>query len=522
MSASAPPRPASSGPAAEPTGSTSAGSGARLSGRLGPIAIIFMVVAAASPLTVVGGATPLGIGLGNGAGYPFLFLPITVVLLLFAGGLNAMTQVVEEPGAFYTYIDTGLGRRAGAAAAWLALLCYTTVQLAVHAYVGFLLARGIEQLGGPHLPWWLCTAVVIAAVGFLGYRHIDLSSKVLGVLLVCEILVVLALTVAVAVTGGADGITAAPFTPSSIMSGAPGVGLLFAIGAFIGFEATAIYRDEARDPERTIPRATYGALIGIGIFYAVGSAAMVYAWGPAKVVEVAMSDPGNLLQATMRIYFGAAGPAVVDTLILTSMFACVLSFHNVISRYQLSMATTGLLPSFLADVHDRHASPSRSSLVQTATALVLLAITAGVGLDPVMQIFSWFSGVAVLAALLLMLATSVAVVVFFRTAHHGAHVTPSRWSTRIAPVLGGAGLLAMLAIVVANFPTLVGDVDASGAPTFGPVSIGLIGSCVIAIAIGLFQATATRRHRSAARDRATAPASAPIDPALTTAGESHV
>ena len=36
---------------------------------------------------------------------------------------------------------------------------------------------------------------------------------------------------------------------------------------FIGFEATAIFRDEAHDPHRTIPRATYVALIIIGVFY---------------------------------------------------------------------------------------------------------------------------------------------------------------------------------------------------------------------------------------------------------------
>ena len=40
----------------------------RLSGRLGPVGIVFMVVAAAAPLTVIGGNMPLAMGLGNGAG----------------------------------------------------------------------------------------------------------------------------------------------------------------------------------------------------------------------------------------------------------------------------------------------------------------------------------------------------------------------------------------------------------------------------------------------------------------------
>ncbi|MFD0448283.1 hypothetical protein ACFQ10_47575 [Streptomyces indonesiensis] len=41
-----------------------------LSGRLGTGAIVFMVIAAAAPLTVVGGNVPLAIAGGPGAGAP--------------------------------------------------------------------------------------------------------------------------------------------------------------------------------------------------------------------------------------------------------------------------------------------------------------------------------------------------------------------------------------------------------------------------------------------------------------------
>ena len=45
--------------------------------------------------------------------------------------------------------------------------------------------------------------------------------------------------------------------PGNFFSGAPGIALIFALAGYIGFEATAVFRDEARDPARTIPRATY-------------------------------------------------------------------------------------------------------------------------------------------------------------------------------------------------------------------------------------------------------------------------
>ena len=72
-----------------------------LTGKLGTTSIVFMVVAAAAPLTVLGGAAPLGMLLGNGVGFPALFAISGVILLLFAVGLTAMTRVVPRPGAFF-------------------------------------------------------------------------------------------------------------------------------------------------------------------------------------------------------------------------------------------------------------------------------------------------------------------------------------------------------------------------------------------------------------------------------------
>ncbi|MBT9607264.1 APC family permease [Microbacterium sp.] len=466
----------------------------KLSGSLGVTAIIFMVVAAASPLTVVGGAAPLGILIGNGVGYPSLYAVSAVILVLFAVGLAAMTRHVPRPGAFFTYIGYGLGRPSGLAGAWMAMLTYTTVQVAVYGYIGYLLSVTVVSLGGPALPWWLYALATVALVGFLGYRHIDLSSKVLGVLLIAEVAIVLVLVAAVVVNGGPEGLSLAPFEPSNVLSGSPGVGLMFAIAAFIGFEATAIFRDEAREPDRTIPRATYGAVIGIGIFYTLSAWGLVMAWGPGGVLEAAAEDPGTLVLRTVAIYLGTVGEVIVNVLLLTSMFACVLSFHNVITRYQHAMSSAGVLPDRLAGVHARHLSPHASSLVQTATAGLLLATFAVLGLDPLLQVFTWFSGVATVAIAVLMATTSIAVIVYFARTRADRRV----WNTIVAPALGFLGLAMSAAVIVAYFPVLVGDVDADGSPVFGALTWSLLALVVVVPAFGYAQATWIRRRRPAA------------------------
>lgn len=465
-----------------------------LKGSLGVTAIVFMVVAAASPLTVVGGAAPLGILLGNGVGFPSMYVVSAVILLLFAVGLSAMTRHVPKPGAFFTFVGYGLGKPAGLASAFLALLTYTTIQVSVYGYIGYLLSVTFAGLGAPEIPWYLYSLASIAVVGLLGYRHIDLSSKVLGVLLVAEVGIVLVLAGAVIVTGGADGLSAEPFVPEQVFSGSPGVGLMFAIAAFIGFEATAIFRDEAKDPSRTIPRATYIAVIGIGLFYTLASWALVMAWGPDDVLAVAGEDPGAMILRTTLLYLGPVGELVINVLLITSMFACVLSFHNVITRYQHTMSNAGVLPGRLGGVHPKHLSPHTSSLVQSATAAILIVVFAVLGLDPVLQVFTWFAGVATLAIAILMAVTSLAVIVYFVRTKQDRRV----WNTVVAPGLGFIGLVGSAVVIVVYFPMLVGDVDAGGNPVFGTVSAVLLALIVVCPVVGLVQAAYLRRRRPAA------------------------
>ncbi|SKC36755.1 APC family permease [Plantibacter cousiniae (nom. nud.)] len=465
-----------------------------LKGSLGVTAIVFMVVAAASPLTVVGGAAPLGILLGNGVGFPSMYVVSAVILLLFAVGLSAMTRHVPKPGAFFTFVGYGLGKPAGLASAFLALLTYTTIQVSVYGYIGYLLSVTFAGLGAPEIPWYLYSLASIAVVGLLGYRHIDLSSKVLGVLLVAEVGIVLVLAGAVIVTGGADGLSAEPFVPEQVFSGSPGVGLMFAIAAFIGFEATAIFRDEAKDPSRTIPRATYIAVIGIGLFYTLASWALVMAWGPDDVLAVAGEDPGAMILRTTLLYLGPVGELVINVLLITSMFACVLSFHNVITRYQHTMSNAGVLPGRLGGVHPKHLSPHTSSLVQSATAAILIVVFAVLGLDPVLQVFTWFAGVATLAIAILMAVTSLAVIVYFARTKQDRRL----WNTVVAPGLGFIGLVGSAVVIVVYFPMLVGDVDAGGNPVFGTVSAVLLALIAVCPVVGLVQAAYLRRRRPAA------------------------
>ena len=105
-------------------------------GRLGVIGIVFFVVAAAAPLVGMTGAVPVAIVLGNGAAAPGAYLVVGITLLLFSVGYAAMSQRVTNAGAFFAYIGRGLGKHLGGASAFVSILAYLAIQLAIYGFFG--------------------------------------------------------------------------------------------------------------------------------------------------------------------------------------------------------------------------------------------------------------------------------------------------------------------------------------------------------------------------------------------------
>lgn len=448
-----------------------------LSGDLGTGSIAFMVIAAAAPLTVIGGNAPLAIGQGNGAGAPMGFLLASLVLLLFSVGFVAMTPHVTEAGAFFSYVSRGLGSRPGLGTAFVALVTYTAIQAGIYGYLGWAVRDLVRTYGGPELPWILYALAALGVVGLLGYRHIELSSKVLGTALVLELLVMLVVDVAVIADGGPEGLSLVSFDPQVVLTGGLGVAVLFAMTGFIGFESTAIYRDEARRPERTIPRATYLAVAIIGAFYTLSVWVLVMGAGPSSATDVArdtLFGTGNMLLDTAGAYAGAVTRNLMQVLLVTSLFACVLSFHNIVARYQFALARIGSLPAVLATVHPRHGSPAVSSLVQSATAAVIAVVCLAIGLDPLVEVFGYLAGVATIGMVMMLLLTTLGVIVFFRRHPERA---ARRWTTLVVPVLAMLALSAAAWLVLTNF-TLV----TSGSVA---VSTGLALIAPVAFVIGV-------------------------------------
>lgn len=499
-------------------------SGTSLSkGKLGTAGIVFFVVAAAAPLLGMTGAVPVAMFLGNGAGASGTYLAVGLLLALFAVGYSAMSQKVTNTGAFFAYVGRGLGRNAGVASAFASIVGYVTIQLAIYGFFG-----GVMALMVPGLPWYGWGLVAWAVATLLSLFSVDIGSKVLGVLMILEVLALVVTAVAILVQNAGSIDFVAAFSPDAILAGGvtgtAGIAIAFAFASFIGFEATAIYGEESKDPKRSVAKATYWAIGLITGLFAVVSLAMSTAMasysnpaGPEGLQEglygyiaefgaldpaIGLTNPAGVLQHMADVSLGGTWMStIMGYLVLTSCFAGILAFQNAISRYFFAMGRGGVLPAAFGKTNGSGA-PQNGVILTSVLALVVMLGFAAAGLDGIGNLFTWMSAITAVAIMFVEVLVSIAIMVYLRK-----DGTFNVWKSTIAPLLSAVGLAFGLYLLMSRF-NLLGNLAAEGVdPTaagsawmLSPMGWAFVLSPFIAAVIGFVVAAATKSKRDLAAD----------------------
>lgn len=417
---------------------------------LGVAGIVFLVLAAVAPLTGVVVVASLAIALGNGGGTPVSFLLVAIVLLLFAVGYAQMSKQLVNAGGFYAFVVKGLGRTGGLVAGFIATMGYNFFVVGTIGTSGFFMQTIIGTLTGFTLHWYVWGLLSIIVSFVLARQGIDFSSKVLGVSLVLETLILLVFDVSVLLR---TGFRVEAFHPHAILEGSLPIGLLLAATGFLGFEATALFGEEARNPLRTIPRATYLAIGSIACILGLTTWAVVSATGVAAAQQTAVDhlESGDLVFSLAQTYLGTGMTDVMMVLLLVSLFAAMLAFHNSATRYLYSLGRARVLPRGLARTR-RNGAPQIAGAVQATFAAVVAGLFALVKLDPITSLVPSMIGFGTLCILVLQALAAISIIAHFR-----ARRDPRWWSTLVAPGIGFLGLLSIVILAVVNFDIVAGS-----------------------------------------------------------------
>jgi APA family basic amino acid/polyamine antiporter len=188
-----------------------------------------------------------------------------------------------------------------------------------------------------------------------------------------------------------------------------GAGVIFF--AYIGFDAVSTSAQEARNPQRDMPRGILGSLAICTVLFVLVSGVMV-GLVPYKTM---LNQPAPLVLTIQAAADRAAGTsweglmAVVRVLVTVGGLAALSSVMVVMMLAQprifLSMSRDGLLPAWAGRIHPRYHTPHISTLVTG----VVVAIAAG--LTPIGTLGTLVS----IGTLMAFVIVSIGIVILRRT-----------------------------------------------------------------------------------------------------------
>jgi len=312
---------------------------------------------------------------GNGTWLSFLLGMIGMVLV--GVNVNQFARRSASPGSLFTYIVKGLGPSAGVLSGWALLLGYIATGMSTLCGFAIFSELILKDLS-IHLPILGLFVGGIVVAGFVAYRDIQLSAKLMLAFEVLSMAFILTLGVVIWWQHGfaldTDQLTLKGSTPSGVL-----LAIVLVVFGFSGFESATSLGEEAKNPLKTIPRAvTHSTLISGGFFLLM-----------AYIVTLGFKGTdGNLGQTEAPFDFLAprTGYPIFGVLInvgtLLSFFACTLACINSTARIVYSMSLHGLFHDALAEAHSINKTPHVAVVLSALitlifpTAAVLFGITA--------------------------------------------------------------------------------------------------------------------------------------------------
>lgn len=437
---------------------------------LGLVGVLFFVVAFSAPITAMTANGPIAVGYGNGIYAPAGFVFATIILTLFSVGFVAMAKHITSAGAFYTFVSRGISKPMGFGTGWLSTAAYISIEAALIGVLTVFVDTLMVDTFNVTLPWIVYALIAIFLIGFLSYRDISVAMKVLGVILVLELFLLATMAFGVLFKGGGpDGLmfetlnpakafTSLPenFAGTGVAAGVAGIGLLFAFWSWVGFETTAIFGEESKNPKKIVPQATLIAVVGIGVFYTFITWMAVAGNGAAKAVELsAGATPFELLYTPMATYVGAWGVTGFQWVVVGGSFACALAIHNSATRYLFAFGRDGLLPKALGRTHPEYQSPYFASNTQTVVTLVVVVGAYVVGIDPYLGLYTVLAIFATVCLLSAQGLTALSCIWYFHVKKMHPE-TANVFKTILAPAIGGLGCAYVVYLVLSNIDFATG------------------------------------------------------------------
>ncbi|MGH2676839.1 MAG: APC family permease [Actinomycetota bacterium] len=418
------------------TGTTAPESGTTLArGAIGLREVLFQSITHMAPAVAVAFSIIVGANFAAGA-LPLAVVIALVACLCVAFSMGELARHLPSAGGMYTYTARGLHPAVGFLVAWAYAIVEPLVAPLLYLIFGFVMAGTLNAEFGWSAdlwwPWTIAAAVVVFILGYFGIRVSAGAGTILGFF---EILVFAALALwLIFEAGGNNDLAVFGTTYATVpdFEGMTGVfaASIYAILAFIGFEAAAPLAEEAKDPERTVRQAVVYSCLLIGLFYVLTTYGATVFFGPERMGEFAASGGGNPWDALARSVWGA-GWVLAFLAIQNSAIANSNAAANAATRTWFAMGRIRILPSGLARIHPRFRSPHVAVVTQLVVALVA-SLALGFAYDP-LTAFVLIATVVTAVIILIYVAVNISCIAFYLRERRGEF---NAFKHLVVPIVG--------------------------------------------------------------------------------------
>lgn len=363
--------------------------------------VLYFCLAGSAPISAMLFNVP-PIASQAGAVAPLVFLLSGIGLMLLGVAIVYLSRRLTSAGGFYTWVRHSLGKRTAFQAGWLMMGGYALFEASLLGAFGSYTNSSFANYLNFHMPGgWVTFALIGALIIFsLSYFDVKWSVYAMAPFLVLEVGVLIILDLAITFHGGASGhdlvhtFTSAGanptpgtthFIPTSIapaanITAAPGgilgigVGMALGVWSWVGFEAGAVYGEEARNPRRAVPIAVFAVIAFLTFLYTwtAYSAIVGYGWQNAVSQFGNLSGNSTPYYPLASVYVGGFLQALMIIAISTSSLACGLAFHNGMVRYLYAMGREHILPRVFGRTHPTYRSPHIAIITQSLFSVLLM------------------------------------------------------------------------------------------------------------------------------------------------------
>jgi amino acid transporter len=377
-----------------------------------------------------------------GVAAPLTILAAAIAVVFLASTVAEFTKVEPSAGSFITYVETGLGPRAGVATALLVAVGYTVAIAGVFTMSGGMLAMTLAHYTSWDIPWGPLTLVLTVGAIWLTARGVKLSTVAVGVAVAVQVAVMVAVCVVVLVEERSH-LSSAPFSWAHLSGGLTGLsaGFPLALYMFIGWENGPALAEECRDPKRTVPRALYISIaVGVALF-------VFFAYATVTGFHYDVSSIGRSSVPFLTVadhYLG--GVAVLAWIAgIVSVLAALVAACNSQARMLFDGGRSGLLPAWLGRVRRTVDTPVNAIMAMAVIGLAIIGIWgithvlggATQSMNPV-GLYAECSTMGTIVILVVYLLTNLSLPMFMWRRHR-TMFSPVRHI--VIPVLGSIALI---------------------------------------------------------------------------------